>query len=383
MYYRATSAQPQERPHTFQIAVTINGVSRSAASDVPPMRKRSSSFDINMNKASTEPNASAANYKSQTLCFQDMSEYKHNHRRPPESYESWLERKRAQVKANSSSVPTTPARSHLGKSLDTETFKKWVAGKKHIKLRESSEPEEATSKKSSLKAGLTFERWLESKKGEKPRTGYEMIAESFYASNSDASKRQIPTSGKRFDEWLEEKRRLQNGIKKTGSEGCDCAEETKANLNRHGKRFEEWLKDKLKQKQIEEIHRLTTQKEEDKRREMEQYRKYLDPHCLTFEEWLEVKRQDKLLEQIRIQNNQKENQFTPEERQEDAKLVFNVWMTMKQAQELQDEEHKYCKMKAKWEEKKKEQFKRLKIIKKLKARITAYESNNEFKSCSF
>ena len=303
---------------------------------------------------------------------QDLSEYKYINGRPPETYESWLERKRAQAKA--ATRPTTaPAKSHFGKSLDTETFKKWVASKRHNKLREFSESHDVTPKKTFIKAGLTYERWLESKKGEKPRTSYEMIAESRDTPANDV-KRHVPTSGKPFGEWLEEKKRLENGIKCNG--GGDGSEETAKNAHRSGKSYEEWLRDKSKQKQIEVIHKLTTQKEEDKRREMELFRKYLNPHCMTFEEWLEVKRQDKLIERIRSQNEQKEIEFTPKERKEDAKLVFNVWMTMKQAQELQDEECKYSEMKAKWEakEKEREQRKRLNIVDKLKRKHKKNES---------
>ena len=321
-----------------------------------------------MNKTTPEEvPSSLQNEENKTEYFEDMSEYKYIRRRPPETYKSWRERKRAQAKSTTMFSP--PAKSNVGKHLDAETFKKWVASKRHVKLRESLEPAEMSSKKAFIKTGLTFEQWRESKKGVKSRSVHEMIGES------NEVQRHVPTSGKGFDEWLEEKRRLHSARTSENNEA------SKPILGRFGKCFEEWLNDKLKQKQIEEIHKLTTKKQEDKKREKEQLKKYLNPHCMTFEEWIVVKRQGKLFERLRAQSDQKDEHFTPEKRQEDANLVFNVWMTMKQAQELQDEEHKYYEMKAKWAAKEKEKFKRLKIINKLKTKYAALENKCETKSC--
>lgn len=170
------------------------------------------------------------------------------------------------------------------------------------------------------------------------------------------------TSGKPFQLWLAEKK---------ASANVNHDEEDDKNTPKgSGKSFEEWLQDKLKQKQIELVEKVTTEKEQQRLAEIDQLQKWLNPHYKTYEDWLAIKNQQANLERLRAQHEpQKQHEDIPlEEKQKDAKVVYNIWQTMKALQELNEEERKYGEMKAKWaaKEREKEQLKRLNIFSKAK-----------------
>ena len=64
----------------------------------------------------------------------------------------------------------------------------------------------------------------------------------------------------------------------------------------------------------------------------------------------------------------KRNNIPSEEKDKDAKVVYDIWQTMKALQELNDEERKYKETKAKWaaKEREKGQLRRLNIINRAK-----------------
>jgi len=116
-----------------------------------------------------------------------------------------------------------------------------------------------------------------------------------------------------------------------------------------------WLLEKQNQKHIDMIHKATEEKEKQRQLELEQYEKYLNPNCRTFEEWLAIKKQEHLLERERLAKNEsKEIEPSSEEKQKDADLIFNLWLTMKFEEEMKHENVKYNEMKEKWERKEKQ-----------------------------
>ena len=168
-------------------------------------------------------------------------------------------------------------------------------------------------------------------------------------------------SGKPFQLWLAEKKAMEQSI----YNGDNNSEQSK-NCSRSGKTFEVWLQEKHKQKQIELVQKITTEKEQQRLAKLDQLQKWLNPRYKTYEDWLAIKNQEAMLERVRVQNepHKQQDDIPAQEKQKDAKVVYDIWQTMKALNDLSDEEKKYHEMRAKWEAKKreKEQLRRLKII---------------------
>lgn len=283
-------------------------------------------------------------------------------RKSAQTFEDWLQMKRSQEKNRPCTAPAQKSR--LGKSIDPEYFKRWLNNKRAQRIHTSSESSTSNKKTFISSGGLTFDRWLETKLTKRPMSAMSYVTESRDKNASGAVnkvRKQI-TSGKPFQLWLAEKK---------ASANVNHDEEDDKNTPKgSGKSFEEWLQDKLKQKQIELVEKVTTEKEQQRLAEIDQLQKWLNPHYKTYEDWLAIKNQQANLERLRAQHEpQKQQEDIPlEEKQKDAKVVYNIWQTMKALQELNEEERKYGEMKAKWaaKEREKEQLKRLNIFSKAK-----------------
>ena len=265
---------------------------------------------------------------------------------------------------------TAPAqKSRLGKSIDPESFKKWLNSKRLQRTQTNSESSTSSNRKGFISSGgLTFDRWLETKLTKRPMSAMGYVTESRDDNVSGASnkvRKQI-TSGKSFELWLSEKKTIAQAT----HDGENNDKEDKNAPKLSGKSFDEWLQDKTKQKQIELVLKITTEKERQRLAEIDQLSKWLNPHYKTYEDWLALKNYQASLQRVRTQNEpQKQPEDIPlEEKQKDAKVVYNIWHTMKALQELSDEERKYNEMQAKWaaKEREKEQLRRLNIANKAK-----------------
>lgn len=284
-------------------------------------------------------------------------------RKPAQTFENWLQMKRSQEKNRPCTAPAQKSR--LGKSIDPESFKKWLSTKRHQRTQSNSESSSSNRKTFISSGGLTFDRWLETKLTNRPMSAMSYVTNSRDTASGVVNKARKPVvSGKPFELWLAEKTSME--------QSCQNGENNKQDKNnsRSGKTFEEWLQEKHKQKQIELVQKMTTAKEQQRLAELDQLQKWLNPHYKTYEDWLAIKNQEAILKRVRAQNEQpkQEEDIPAEEKQKDAKVVYDIWHTMKALQELSDEERKYKEMKAKWaaKEREKEQLRRLNIINKAK-----------------
>ena len=288
-------------------------------------------------------------------------------KKPAQTFETWLQMKQSQEKTRPCTAPAQKSR--LGKSIDPESFKRWLNSKRLQRTHANSESSTSSNKKTFISSGgLTFDRWLETKLAKRPISAMGYVTESRDNNASGASnnvRRQI-TSGKPFELWLAEKKT----ITQSTHDGENNDDEDKNTPKLSGKSFDEWLQDKTKQKQIELVQKITTEKEQQRLAEIDQLSKWLNPHYKTYEDWLALKDYQANLQRVRTQNEpQKQQEEVPfEEKRKDAKVVYNIWQTMKALQDLSDEERKYNEMKAKWaaKEREKEQLRRLNIVNKAK-----------------
>lgn len=285
-------------------------------------------------------------------------------RKPAQTFETWLQMKRSQEKTRPRTAPVQKSR--LGKSIDPESFKKWLNSKRHQRTHSNSESASSNRKTFISSGGLTFDRWLETKLTNRPFSAVTNVTETRDTASVPGNKiRKQVISGKPFELWLAEKKMMEQSI----HDGVENSEQNN-NISRSGKTFQVWLQEKNKQKQIELVQKITTEKEQQRLAELDQLQKWLNPHYKTYEDWLAIKNQEAMLERVRTQNEpEKQGEDIPaEEKQKDAKVVYNIWQTMKALQELSDEERKYKEMKAKWaaKEKEKEQLRGLNIINKAK-----------------
>lgn len=288
----------------------------------------------------------------------------YSRKKPAQTFENWLQMKRSQEKTRPCTAPAQKSR--LGKSIDPESFKKWLSGKRFQRMHSINSESSTSNKKSFISSGgLTFDRWLETKITQRPMSAMSYVTESRdnNASGASSKVRKPIISGKPFELWLAEKRTVAQG-----NHGDDEEEKNASKLT--GKTFEVWLEDKHKQKQIELVLKVTTEKEQQRVAQIDQLAKWLNPHYKTYEDWLAIKNFQASLERERVQNEpQKQQEEIPfEEKQKDSKVVYNIWHTMKVLQELSDEERKYNEMKAKWAKKgrEKEQLRRLNIVNRAK-----------------
>lgn len=288
-------------------------------------------------------------------------------KKPAQTFENWLQMKQSQEKTRPCTAPVQKSR--LGKSIDPESFKRWLNSKRLQRSHPNSESSTSSNRKNFVSSGgLTFDRWLETKLTKRPVSAMGYVTESRddHASGASNKVRRQITSGKPFELWLAEKKTVAQAT----HDGENNDREDKNTPKLSGKSFDEWLQDKTKQKQIELVQKITTEKEQQRLAEIDQLSKWLNPHYKTYEDWLALKNYQANLQRVRTQNEpQRQQEEIPfEEKRKDAKVVYNIWQTMKALQDLSDEEKKYNEMKAKWaaKEREKEQLKRLNIANKAK-----------------
>ncbi|KAK3716109.1 hypothetical protein QZH41_019641, partial [Actinostola sp. cb2023] len=275
--------------------------------------------------------------------FIDISEHVDRPRKPTQTYDAWLEKKRNQGYLRPVTAPA-PERSKLGKSIDPEVFKSWLDRKRRSShYRSNSESSSNGPKKTYISSGLTFEKWLEEKRKSANKESDDQLTES----HDSGRRTRVIVAGKSYQDWLNEK------LKQVQSDG-KSEEENKKDGPKSGKTFEMWLWEKQNQKHIELIHKATEEKEKQRQIELEQYEKYLNLNHRTFDEWLAIKKQEHLMERVRAENEPKHTELSSEEKKKDANLVFDIWLTMKFVEEMKEEETKYSEMKEKWERKEKQ-----------------------------
>lgn len=275
----------------------------------------------------------------------DVTAHAYRPQKQAPTFDSWLERKRNQGQLRPATAHA-PERSKMGKSIEPEAFKDWLNKKRYHHYRSNSESSNSGPKKTYISSGLTFDKWLEEKR---KMAGKDRDCHVIESGGESSKKPRVILAGKSYEEWLNEK------LVQTQSHSKDNEnEEGNKNVQKNGKTYEMWLLEKRNQKQIEMIHKATTEKEKQRRLEYEQYQKYLNPNCRSFDEWLAIKQQEHLLERVRAENEPKEDEITTEDKKKDAHTVFDIWLTMKFVQELKVEDENYKEMKEKWERREKQ-----------------------------
>lgn len=273
-------------------------------------------------------------------------------RKSARTFDDWLQMKRSQEKKRPGTAPAQKSR--LGKSIDPESFKRWLNSKRSQRYHTNSESSASNKKTFISSSGLTFDRWLETKLGRRPMSAItcETDSRDKNAPGAGNKVRKQITSGKSYELWLAEKKATTSNSKDAENNSDGIKNTPKGS----GKSFEVWLQDKQKQKQIELVQKVTTEKEQKRLEEIDQLAKWLNPHYKTYEDWLAIKNHQAVLERQRAQHEpQREHKdVSSEEKQKDAKIVYNIWQTMKALKELNEEERKYSEMKAKWAAKEKE-----------------------------
>ena len=283
-------------------------------------------------------------------------------KKPTQTFENWLQMKRNQEKNRPRTAPAQKSR--MGKSIDPESFKKWLNSKRHQRTHSNSESSASVKKNFISSGGLTFDRWLETKLTNRPLSAMNYVTESRDTTSGVSKVRKPVICGKPFELWLAEKKAMEQSIQNGEND-----EQTKNN-SRSGKTFAVWLQEKHRQKQIELVQKITTEKEQKRLAELDKLQKWLNPRYKTYEDWLAIKNQEVMLGRMRAQNepHKQQEDIPAEEKQKDAKLVYDIWQTMKALQDLKDEERKYQEMKAKWaaKEKGKGQFRGLNFLNRAK-----------------
>ena len=293
----------------------------------------------------------------------DIPEYTYSRNKPTITFESWLEKKRARGQLSPRPATAPARRNAFGKSIEPENFKKWLNSKKGNHVRGTSESSSSSPKRTFINSGMAFERWLEMKRDQRPAESH-VTESSCDNTGKKPARARAPLAGKTFEEWLQEKKQEFPGNREGGKDD----ETVDKNVTRSGKPFHVWLEEKRRSHRIDMIHKATTEKAEERRREMEQFKRWIDPHYRTFEEWLTLKNEEMQLERMRAQNEPKEEELPLQEKKKDARVVFDIWLTMKAVEEIKAEEEKYKEMKSEWETKdrQRQQLKRLNMLNKSK-----------------
>ncbi|XP_032227741.1 ankyrin repeat domain-containing protein 50 [Nematostella vectensis] len=305
--------------------------------------------------------------------FIDVSEQAYRRKKTAQTFEHWLEMKRNQNKLRPSTATSPPSKSKLGKSIDPEAFREWLSNKKQRDHSRSFSDSSSSPRKGFISSGLTFEEWLRNKAKAAKENHVNDTDEN--GGNTQKRARVANLAGKTYDEWLNEKIKQAQATRDVGNN------QGEKNVSKSGKSFEVWLLEKRNQKQIEAIHKATTEKLEQKRLEFEQYQKYMSPHYKTFDEWLAIKKQENLIERFRAENQPKKYEEIPiEEREKDSSLVYSIWLTSKYVQEMQEEEKKYQEMVEKWKRKEQQRAQMKRIVLANRAKKTFIRNHMRAKS---
>ncbi len=181
------------------------------------------------------------------------------------------------------------------------------------------------------------------------------------AEKADPRPKQAYLGGKTFSEWLAEKRTL--------SQTCENVKtDNKRNRSHSGKTFREWLKDKNKEKQNLAIFQENSAILELQSKALAEEQRRLNPRVKTFDEWCEEKRAQSIIELIQSKNVPDEEGLLNSKLKfpEDACLVYDMWLTSKNMEELKSEERLYEEMVEKWRKKEQERLQiRRSILSKL------------------
>lgn len=292
-------------------------------------------------------------FGEQEFSDKSHSEILHRGVRSSLSYSEWLEKKRESEKHTVNERPksATTTRTKVGREMSDEAFQKWLKDKKKFRRRRQSDSSSALERSKSS-SGVSFEMWLSQKRQRGESISGSSGLQEITTEKRDPRPKVTNFGGKTFTEWLSEKRKvLQSGNslvnfnnRKTGS--------------RSGKSFREWLKDKRKQKQKDLALRETLETEKlQKEASLEEQRR-LNPRVKTFDEWLEEKRVQNLIHLVQSRNTPDQPTLLNSKTKfpEDAKLVFDMWLTSKHMEELSKEEQLYEEMKEKWRKKEQERL---------------------------
>lgn len=134
--------------------------------------------------------------------------------------------------------------------------------------------------------------------------------------------------------------------------------DSKPNRCHAGKTFREWLRDKDKDKENEAtLKENLAILELQKKAVLEEQRKR-NPKVKTFEQWFEEKHAQSIIEFIQSKNAPNEARILSSATKypEDANLVFDMWLTTKNLEDLKREERLYEEMVEKWRKKEQERL---------------------------
>ena len=164
--------------------------------------------------------------------------------------------------------------------------------------------------------------------------------------------KQATLCGKTFSEWLADKRKF-----------CQIVSETskthkKRNRCHSGKTFQEWLKDKNKEKQNQTVLQENLATLEMQKKALFEEQRKLNPRVKTFEQWFEEKQAQSIIEFVQSKNvpNETELLNSSTKYPEDACLVYDMWLTCKNLEEMKREEKLYEEMVEKWRRKEQERL---------------------------
>ena len=162
--------------------------------------------------------------------------------------------------------------------------------------------------------------------------------------------KQTNLGGKTFTEWLAEKNLIQT------SQNLEA--HSKPNRCHTGKTFREWLRDKNKDKENEATLKENLAILELQRKAVLEEKRKLNPRVKTFEQWFEEKHAQSIIEFIQSKNSPNAAGILSSDTKypEDASLVFDMWLTTKNMEDLKREERLYKEMVEKWRKKEQERL---------------------------
>ncbi len=264
------------------------------------------------------------------------------------SFEQWLERKSREKKVNSNEETSgTLNHREKRKEVNEQAFRKWLQLKKtRYRARSASAVRPSGGEGNNDKAsrnGISFECWMTKKQKDKPRSL------SLPVANTHTVVSRAYSSGITHEEWVQSKRKqdvelLQNtprdGIRNDG----------KKRLN--GMTYENWVETKQQLTQIEKVRQATQVMQIQYEKDIANQKKLKNPKIKTFEEWEISKKYEERLQRLK-EKKERRNNDRKVKFEEDANLVFNMWLLNKHMYEMQVEEDQIEEARQMWEKKKK------------------------------
>eukprot|EP00794_Sanderia_malayensis_P019125 gene19125-21042_t len=274
------------------------------------------------------------------------------------SFEQWLERK-SREKRERVTEGNSAEQSEKKREINEQAFKKWLELKKasYSKTKsasgyrpgsvdKNSNYNNSNDNRSLRSSGMSFESWMTKKNQDKPRSR-SLPAATTSVSTTHAVINRSYSSGRSYEEWIKTKRKSEILQEKQN----DSANGNEVNKRTSGLTFETWIATKKELSQIERVREATESMQREYQKKMKYEKKLKDPRIKTFEEWEIEKKYEQRLQKTKQKKDRRLYENGKVKYEEDAKLVYSMWLMDKHLREIEFEEEQREKARKEWEKK--------------------------------